>query len=283
MTKLEEILEEKQKVKRAAIDKIAKNFKVYDLIKPWDSYRSTTLKVINLGKNLLATWNSKIEYVKFKKVLSIARKMQFQFRMLKSKRMIRYYKFCSMIIGRSYKLSKIRATLFSAKRIVVTLQKCARKVMFRYFQLKMRRSKIEMENIFEKAWNVIETRMKIKASEEIQRIYRGFISRVQSADEVQRLQVIKKEVKRNRAATAIQKISRGFLVRTRLDRLQRAAGFIQGYTRMLWLSKYFQLIKKNVRKIQTFVRKYLIKNKKVKEKMESFLCHPNSTSDTCGQ
>ena len=78
-------------------------------------------------------------------------------------------------------------------------------------------------------------------------------------------------MKKNSAATTIQKVGRGFLVRTRLDRLHRAAGFIQGYTRMLWLSKYYQLLRKSVRKIQVFVRKYLLRDKKIEERMAIFL------------
>lgn len=69
----------------------------------------------------------------------------------------------------------------------------------------------------------------------------------------------------------IQKMAKGFLVRSRMDRLHRAASFIQGYTRMLWLSKYYQLLRAAVRKIQRVVRKYLIKKNKIEERMISFL------------
>lgn len=66
-------------------------------------------------------------------------------------------------------------------------------------------------------------------------------------------------------------MAKGFLVRSRMDRLHRAASFIQGYTRMVWLSKYYQLLRASVRKIQRVVRKYLIKKNKIEERMISFL------------
>lgn len=66
-------------------------------------------------------------------------------------------------------------------------------------------------------------------------------------------------------------MARGFLVRSRMDRLHRAASFIQGYTRMLWLSKYYELLRQAVRKIQRVVRKFLIKKNKIEERMTGFL------------
>jgi myosin-5 len=269
--KLEELLEEKQKAKRIAIDKIVKNYKPYELIKRWNKYRSTTVKVIILAKDLFNTWNSKIEYIRFKKVLEVSRQMQRNFRMVKTKRMLRLQKHSAMIIGRSFQMYKIRQVLFTANKVAGVLSRCARKVMFRYFLVKKRRNEAFLMEIFDKAWDVIENKMRTKASQEVQRIFRGYNSRIRSIEECQKLELIKAEVKKNRAATMIQKVAKGFLVRSRLDRLHRAAGFIQGYTRMLWLSKYYQLLRKSTRKIQVFVRKYLLKNNKIQERMGEFL------------
>jgi myosin-5 len=269
--KLEEALEEKQKVKRIAIDKIVKNYKPYEVIMRWNNYRSTTLKVISLAKNLFNTWNSKIEYIRFKKVLDVTKRMQRNYRMLMYKRVLRLQRYSTLVIARSYQMFKIRSVLFNANKVAGVLSRCARKVMFRHFLMKKHRNEKILNDVFEKAWDVIETKMKIAACLEIQRIFRGFNARVESASEVKRLEVIKAEVKKNKAATMIQKVAKGFLVRSRLDRLHRAAGFIQGYTRMLWLSKYYQLLRKSTIKIQVFVRKYLLKNSKIQERMGAFL------------
>ena len=272
--KIEEMLEEKQKVKRKAIDKIIKNYKPYEMIVKWNKYRSTTVKVLSLAKNLFNTWNSKIEYIRFKKVIAVAKTMQKNYRMTVYKRNVRLQKHATQVIARSFCTYKIRAVLCNANKLASRLAKCARKVMFRYFLVKKHRSEAVLNDVFELAWEKIETKMKIAASMEIQRIFRGHTSRVESIEEVEKLEIIKAEVKKNRAATIIQMIAKGFLVRSRLDRLHRAAGFIQGYTRMLWLSKYYQLLRRSTMKIQVFIRKYLLKSSQIQDRMGAFL---NST------
>ena len=133
--------------------------------------------------------------------------------------------------------------------------------MFRAFMARVRINKRIVNDIFELAWLEIENKMKGDAVKTVQRIWRGYGSRLNSAS----------EVKKNKAATMIQKMAKGFLVRARMDRLHRAASFIQGYTRMLWLSKYYQLLRIAVRKIQRVVKKYLIKKNKIEERMIGFL------------
>ena len=250
LNKIEEVLEAKQKVKRAAVEKLSRAYKVYSLADKWDVYRERTVKVVILAKNLFQTWNSKIEYMKFKKNLEYVRQVQRNFRQINYKRNIRHQKFSATVIGRSFRIYKIREILFGAKKIASCINKCARKIMLRAFFAKLRINKRAINDIYERAWAIIEEKMKLEASLNIQRIFRGFTDRKNAVHEVARLKVIKEEVRKNKAATSIQKTSKGFIVRTRMDRLNRAAGFIQGYTRMLWLSKYFQQMKTAARKIQ---------------------------------
>lgn len=250
VNRLEEILEKKQKIKRDAVEKIANAFKVYNSAEKWEKYRKTSVKVVILGKSLFGTWNSKVEYVRFKKNLLAIRQIQLNFRQTKYRRAIREQKHASQVIGRSYRMFKIRETLFAAKNLINVISNCAKKIMLRAFMAKMRINKRAINDVFELAWLQIEEKMKIDASLTIQRIFRGHSDRLDASEQVARLQVIKAEVKKNRAANTIQKISKGFIVRSRLDRLNRAAGFIQGYTRMLWLSKYFQEMKLATRKVQ---------------------------------
>lgn len=253
LNKIEEVLEAKQKVKRAAVEKLSRAYKVYSLADKWDVYRERTVKVVILAKNLFQTWNSKIEYMKFKKNLEYVRQVQRNFRQINYKRNIRHQKFSATVIGRSFRIYKIREILFGAKKIASCINKCARKIMLRAFFAKLRINKRAINDIYERAWAIIEEKMKLEASLNIQRIFRGFTDRKNAVHEVARLKVIKEEVRKNKAATSIQKTSKGFIVRTRMDRLNRAAGFIQGYTRMLWLSKYFQQMKTAARKIQVTV------------------------------
>ena len=250
VNKLEEVLEAKQKVKRDAVDKIANAFKIFNTADKWERYRKTSVKVVILGKNLFETWNSKVEYIRFKKIILSIRQMQLNFRQTKYKRQIRELKQSALVIARSYRMFKIREVLFGAKKVINVIARCAKRIMLRAFMAKMRINKRAINDVFELAWLNIEEKMKVESCLTIQRIIRGHIDRLKAASEVAQLEIIKAEVKKNKAATTIQKISKGFIVRTRLDRLNRAAGFIQGYTRMLWLSKYFQEMKTASRKIQ---------------------------------
>lgn len=61
------------------------------------------------------------------------------------------------------------------------------------------------------------------------------------------------------AAREIQSAYRGFRVRNTMDRLHRAAYYIQGHVRMLWLTKYFKIMRAAALKIQNLAQKYLAK------------------------
>lgn len=78
------------------------------------------------------------------------------------------------MIGRAYKLFLIRQMLFNAKKIIVALAKCARKVMFRAFQAKLHICKRATGDLFEIAWLEIENRIKGDSIKTVQRIWRGF-------------------------------------------------------------------------------------------------------------
>jgi len=73
-----------------------------------------------------------------------------------------------------------------------------------------------------------------------------------------------------KALRIIQKTFRGVLVRNRLRTLHLAAAYIQGYMRMRWLSTLFQKVRFEVRKIQRVVRRFLIRKKKVQERLIEF-------------
>lgn len=77
-----------------------------------------------------------------------------------------------------------------------------------------------------------------------------------------------------KSALIIQKVFRGFVVRNRLDRLNRAAQYIQGYLRMKWLSAYYKILKESTIKIQRFARTYLLKKMRVDEINRGFYSGP---------
>lgn len=71
---------------------MAESIKSYVFAVKWDQARQKKVKVYHLSKDLLNTWNSKIEYIKFKKFLRDVKIMQGNFRVVKYKRKVRLFK-----------------------------------------------------------------------------------------------------------------------------------------------------------------------------------------------
>jgi Fe-S cluster assembly ATPase SufC len=55
-----------------------------------------------------------------------------------------------------------------------------------------------------------------------------------------------------------------------MDRMNRAASYIQGHMRMLYLSAYFQHVKRSVRTMQKIMKMYHVKNKIIKERLNEY-------------
>ena len=140
---------------------------------------------------MLNTWNSKIEYIKYKKFLSVVKRMQLNFKLTVFKRHFRLYKNSSIVIGRSFKLYQIRKLLFNAKMIIIAVNKCSTKLFFRLFMVRMRINKRILNGVLDNAWSVIESKFKENSSKNIQRIWRGYFERIKSNEEVVRLRILK--------------------------------------------------------------------------------------------
>lgn len=186
-----ELLEEKQKGKREAMRKLAESVKAYVFSVNWEECRKTKVKVCHLSKNLLNTWNSKIEYIKYKKFLSVVKRMQMNYKMTLYKRGIRHKKFSTTVIARSFQLYKIRKMLFNAKKIMLAVSKCQRVMMFRLFMVRVKINKKILGEIFDRAWVQIQAKFKINSSRTIQRIWRGYFARIKCNEEVMRLKIIR--------------------------------------------------------------------------------------------
>ena len=62
-----------------------------------------------------------------------------------------------------------------------------------------------------------------------------------------------------KAAKFIQTMAKGYIVRQRMERLNRAAFFIQGHFKMSWLSSLFKKVRNAAIKIQVFISIYFYK------------------------
>ena len=268
--RLEELLEDVQKNLRIGLNKITKAWQTLDFVLAWNRHRKTSLKVVKLAKTLLITWNSKIEYIKFKSTLRIVLKGQHGFRYLKYKRNLRLQAYSTNVIGRSFKIFKIRQTLINARKMLERLSGVIMKMKFRLFMIRIRINKSITDLIFEKAWADIQERMKLKGSETVQRIWRGHVNRLAKMEDVKKLNSARETIITTRAGRTMVRITRGFLVRSRLNRMNRAAFYIQGFLRTKMFVKYLQLVKESVKKVQRAMRKYLLRNQVIKHRMSVF-------------
>ena len=72
-------------------------------------------------------------------------------------------------------------------------------------------------------------------------------------------------------ATRIEKFVRGYLVRIRMDRLHRAARFVQGFLRMRVLGKYRTRARMCAKVMQKWMMRFSVRQKIIKERMEGFM------------
>lgn len=269
--KLEELLEDVQKFQRNALNKIVKVFQIYDFMSQWNRHRVTSIKVIGFAKNILITWNSKVDNYRFRQFLKVVVHAQHRFRLTLYKRNLRLKAYSTQVIGRSFQLYRIREALMNAKKKIAILSSAIMKMRFRLFMVRIKINKNMMDVIVENAWKEINNRMSLKGCLDIQRIFRGHLTRITRNDDVEKLNTIRESIIMARAGKTMVRISRGFLVRARLNRMRRAATYIQGFMRMRILVKYLSLVKVSVRKIQHAVRKYIIRMRAVDLHMNRFM------------
>ena len=184
-------LEDKQKFKRVAISKICKAFRAYSFAVNWREHRKTTLKVMVLARNLMKTWNSKIEYSRFKKVLSIIIKMQRNFRMMFYKRNLRLQKYSAKIIGSTFRFYKTRNILYNAEKTIGILNRAKNRFKFKAFLIRLRICKRAVSDVFERAWVQIEAKERFRCAETVQRIWRCNEMRISIKGEIERFKILR--------------------------------------------------------------------------------------------
>jgi len=205
-TKLEHI----QRDKRNALDVMINAYKAWLFSTKWNKFRHRKVTSIDNAKQLFISWNSKIEYMRFKKLLRIIGRMQMNFRMTKLKRELRLHKYISNIIGRSYKFYRIRKIFMQANKLATCLNNCKKKILFRRFFIRVKKAREHVDWIFDHSWNNIMIRFRLESATAIQRTLRGHLDRMKAQDDLKQLEEIKRELAINRNVTFIQKWVRGY-------------------------------------------------------------------------
>ena len=125
--------------------------------------------------------------------------------------------------------------------------------------------------ILRPAWDKITFKLKLKASVLIQRVWRGYLCRKKQSKKVKDTLKSIHARREHRAATKIQKVLKGELVRRRLRRVDTAARLIQGFLRARWSYMLLKKKLKGARTIQRAVRSFLVKSKVMKERESTYL------------
>jgi myosin-5 len=268
--KLEELLDDVQKGARVALSKINLAFQKWDFIHAWNIHRKQSIKIMNLTKKLMLTWSAKVEYHRFLNGIRLAIKAQQNLRYIIYKRNLRLQDFSTKVIGRSYRLYKIKENIINARKRLQCLTRCFKVLKFRLFLVRARKCKAIVDIVFEKAWETAMSRVKMRDCMQIQRIWRGHLARQAKMEDVKNFRNAKQTIIRNKAQKTIAKHSKGFIVRSRLDRMRRAAFFIQGFFRGLILQKYRVLVRETVVKIQRGLKKFFLRKRIVNVRMNNF-------------
>ena len=123
--------------------------------------------MIIMGRNLLSTWNSKLEYMRFKTFLRVVERMQSIYRQKLFKRKLAESRNAIKAIARAHKMYHVKKVLYGAKKLIVTLSHCRTKLMFRAFMARVRINKRIVNDVFDIAWIEIENKMKGGASKTV--------------------------------------------------------------------------------------------------------------------
>lgn len=150
------------------------SYKSFDFERKWMEFMHKKVKTVDIAKNLFVTWTSKIEYMRFKKLLRKIGILQVNYRKTKMKRTLRLNKYIGKIVGRQYKFYSVRQKLIKANKLSQTLQNVKRQILMRRFFIRMRWAKQNVNWIFDSAWKNIEIRSRKASTLTLQRTLRGY-------------------------------------------------------------------------------------------------------------
>jgi myosin-5 len=117
----------------------------------------------------------------------------------------------------------------------------------------------------------------------IQKVFRSYVLRNKRKSDFVLLNRRVELSRDNRAAVAIQRMVRGFLVRSRLKALDKAAKTVQGFWRMKCLRRYFLNIRASVTILQLYMKRFLVRQKAINEKTAKFAVENGSMTETVSQ
>ena len=270
----------KQKAKKESLKVITNLYRNYLTKRSALNFFGSTSRSISLSRDLLRSWTAKLDGMKFKNKLKAVRKIQRFFRSQQQKRGQRSQMSNMELVAKFlglYKFSKTITYILDHRRKVLLMQAMLDK---KIRDEKQRFCKSFFDVVFDDAWIQIRKRMLDNSVRDMQRTFRAYLERKQRQPEYEVLLQKVEEGKEYNAAANIQRFVRGFLVRSRLKKLNRAASKIQGFVRTVWIRSYFKIILHATRVIQRFFRKMLVRREQTNVRMEEFLIENGGAIDS---
>lgn len=230
--------------------------------------RKQLRKILNGIRKIQSQWHCYMEHKKLKLKLQKIRKIQAflhkKFLKLQAKN---YRKFCMKLQKYFRRYKNVKTYLLSKKSIII-IQKLIRGFLCRVKVRKIRMCReMVLKSLIFPAFNYVINIHAIK----IQKLARGYLTKCKYFKIVLQARRVKKQLMEVKAIKKIQKIGRGYIIRQRMNRLKRAAFYIQGYFRMKWLSSLVKRLRKAALIIQRNVRIFVNRKRAINERINSFL------------
>lgn len=277
---LEKALLIKQKQKKEALRIIQDIYKSYVKRRDISVFMKTTDKSIRISRDLLRSWTAKIDGLRFKFMIKMVRRMQAKFRFIRAQRLQRM-KTHNMHLITSYlgvfKFTKIIQYVLYHKRKLAVIQAVLDR---RIKESQLRFCRSQVLRCIDVSWSKIKQRREHLSSLVVQRVFRAYALRLKRKTDFVLLTKRVELSRDNRAAVGIQRMVRGYLVRSRFKRLNDAAKKIQGVWRMKCMRSYFLNIRMSVRILQRFLKKYFVRQREIRQATNKFVAQFGTIQQT---
>lgn len=267
-TKLENLLLEKIKKKEESQLIISKFYF-------GQKKRNKFLYIKNKAKYLQIFYRNKKYYIKTQKMRSAAKKIQSTFRALLMNRTYKYMLVCIYKIQNVIKGILVRKKYKKMKRAGAFLNKKFHKCLIKFRNLKKKRIRNIVYDIYERAWNFILRKYKFFAAIKCQAHIRSLLAKKNNWSKVVIGRTKRKMFLEYKYGLLIQKNYKGFKVRLALKIANGAAFKIQGFWKMSKFSILINEMRNRCKKIQRNVRVYLIRKHVIEKRLNEFYREEN--------
>lgn len=180
----------------------------------------------------------------------------------------------TLTVQRYARAKLVRLGYLKMRKSVIKLQRLAKEFVTQRRGRKVRMCRELVETrVLKAAWDRVVVRMRVRAAVTVQRVWRGYKARKRNRAILAKLQrslLLRKQMK---AVVILQAWFRGLIVRIRLQRVTRAARYIQGFFKAKWTYALFHKTRVEAGRIKTAMRAYALKRKVVRERLEEYLEH----------